>query len=327
MLTHGRDGFAVCVNAYGPAPNVRAAALAASIDAYPNASCAAARAAAARRFGRPVDEIACGAGTSELIQAIALATVRPADVVVICRPAFSEYGRAALVAGARVRRPARLPVGAPEPAIGEGMIAAIREHRPRLAFLAAPTSPEGIALSRETVRAVADACQQQGALLVLDQSYDAFTGAPLDTPALPGHPAVLHLRSITKDHALAGLRVGFAIGPAHRIAALSRVRVPWTVSAPAQAAAAAAMTNEAEAHVTRTIALLRAHAAELWRHCDAAGIRRVPSDTHYGLLRAHANGVSVRDCRSFGLPGWIRVAVRTPPENAALTRALGARDG
>jgi histidinol-phosphate/aromatic aminotransferase/cobyric acid decarboxylase-like protein len=133
---------------------------------------------------------------------------------------------------------------------------------------------------------------------------------------------VLHLRSLTKDHALAGVRVGFAIGPAATIAALERVRVPWMVSAPAQAAAIAALTDEAEAHVCRTIALLRQSAAELWAWCDDVGIERVPSDTHYGLLRARAKGIQVRDCTSFGLAGWIRVAVRTEPENAVLRRGL-----
>jgi histidinol-phosphate/aromatic aminotransferase/cobyric acid decarboxylase-like protein len=311
-MVHGRGSFAVCINAYGPAPIVRDAILTASIDDYPDPRCTAAREAAATRWRRPVEEIACGAGTAELIQAIALAFIRPGDCVVIPRPAFSEYGRAALLAGAGVHRPAR----------AESLIAAIERHRPRLAFVAAPTSPIGAAVSREELVAVADACAEGATLLVLDQAYDAFTAKPLGTPALPGHPAVLHLRSLTKDHALAGVRVGYAIGPKRAIAALERVRVPWAVSAAAQAAAIAALTDEAEAHVYRTISRLRASAQELWSWCDATGIERVPSDTHYGILRATARGIQVRDCASFGLAGWIRVAVRTDPENALLRQGL-----
>ena len=310
-MIHGRGSFAVCINAYGPAPIVRAAILAASIDDYPDPDCVAACEAASARWSRPVEEIACGAGTAELIQALALALLRPGDRVVIPRPAFSEYGRAALLAGARVHR-----------ATHEELTAAIREHRPRLAFVAAPTSPAGLALSRAALRAVADACAEAGTLLILDQAYDAFTAEPVGTPALPGHPAVIHLRSLTKDHALAGVRVGFAIGPVATIAALARVRVPWAVSAAAQAAAVAALTDEAEAHVCRTIARLRASASALWSWCDSVGIERVASDTHYGLLRARAEGIMVRDCTSFGLAGWIRVAVRTEPENDVLRRGL-----
>jgi histidinol-phosphate/aromatic aminotransferase/cobyric acid decarboxylase-like protein len=308
---HGRGSFAVCINAYGPAPVVRDAIRAASIDDYPDPHCVAAREAAALRWRRPVEEIACGAGTAELIHALALALLRPGDSVVIPRPAFSEYGRAALLAGARVHR-----------ATNDGLIAAIRAHRPRLAFVAAPSSPAGSVMARSALRAVADACAEGATLLIVDQAYDAFTAAPLGTPALPGHPAVIHLRSLTKDHALAGVRVGFAIGPSTTIANLARVRVPWSVSAAAQAGAVAALTDEAEAHVCRTIALLRASAGELWRWCDSVGIERVPSDTHYGLLRAQARGIMVRDCTSFGLPGWIRVAVRTEPENDILRRGL-----
>ena len=308
---HGRGSFAVCVNAYGPAPNVRDAVRSASIDDYPDIRCVAAREAAAARWHRPMGEIACGAGTAELIHALAAATLRPGDRVVITRPAFAEYGRAVLLAGARVVRPIR-----------DDIIAAIRAHRPRLVFVASPTSPAGTAISRDALGAIANACAEGAALLVLDQAYDAFTSEPLGTPALPGHPAVLHLRSLTKDHALAGIRVGFAIGPAATIFALERVRVPWMVSAPAQAAAIAALTDEAEAHVCRTIALLRQSAAALWAWCDAVGITRVPSDTHYGLLRTRAHGIMVRDCTSFGLPGWIRVAVRTDPENVVLRQGL-----
>jgi histidinol-phosphate/aromatic aminotransferase/cobyric acid decarboxylase-like protein len=308
---HGRGSFAVCVNAYGPAPNVREAIISASIDAYPDARCIAACEAAAARWRRPVGEVACGAGTAELIHALATALLRPGDRVVIPRPAFAEYGRAALLAGARVHRPA-----------SGDLVAAIRQHRPTLAFIAAPTSPAGAPVTRAMLQAIADVCAEGDTLLVLDQAYDAFTSEPLGTPALPGHPAVLHLRSLTKDHALAGVRVGFAIGPPSTIAALNRVRVPWMVSAPAQAAAIAALTDEAEAHVRRTIALLRQSAADLWSWCDDQGIERVPSDTHYGLLRARATGVQVRDCTSFGLPSWIRVAVRTEPENAVLRRGL-----
>jgi histidinol-phosphate/aromatic aminotransferase/cobyric acid decarboxylase-like protein len=310
-MIHGRGSFAVCINAYGPAPIVREAILAASIDDYPDPECIAAREAASARWRRPIDEIACGAGSAELIQALAHGLLRPGDNVVVVRPAFSEYGRAASLAGALVHR-----------ATQDGLCDAIRTHRPRLAFVAAPSSPSGQAVSRETLREIADVCADAGALLVVDQAYDAFTAEPLGTPALPGHPAVLHLRSLTKDHALAGVRVGYAIGSPRVIAEIESVRVPWAVSAAAQAAAKAALTDEAEAHVCRTIAKLRASAAELWAWCDAAGIERVPSDTHYGLLRAHADGIMVRDCTSFGLPGWIRVAVRTEPENALLRGGL-----
>jgi histidinol-phosphate/aromatic aminotransferase/cobyric acid decarboxylase-like protein len=326
--THGgtpgaRLDFSTCVNAYGPAPVVLEAIRSADVVAYPDRWSRAARGAASQVWDRPIEEIVLGAGSAELIAAAVTALVRPGDTVLVPRPAFGEYGRAAVMAGARVVRPARLAIDATGTVIADGMIEAIRAHRPWLTFLAAPTSPVGTALGRDAVRAVADACQASKGFLILDQAYDAFSAEPLGTPALVGHGAVLHLRSLTKDHALAGVRVGFAIGPAGVIAAIEGVRVPWAASSVSQAAAVAALSDEAQAHVARSVMRLRAEAGR-W------GLANVPSATHYCLLPVRADciaqaDIAVRDCRSFGLPSYIRVAARTPPENAALRAALGAR--
>jgi histidinol-phosphate/aromatic aminotransferase/cobyric acid decarboxylase-like protein len=329
--THGGDvgarlDFSTCVNAYGPAPVVLEAIRAADVAAYPDPRSGAARRAAANAWDRPVEEIAFGAGTAELIAAAVAAFVRPGDTVLVPRPAFGEYGRAALLAGGRVRRPARLPIDASGAAVALAMAVAVYAERPRVAFLAAPTSPAGTALSRDEVRAVADACAAVGGILVLDQAYDGCCAVPLGTPALAGDPAVLHLRSMTKDHALAGLRVGFAIGPAAMIAALDGVRVPWAASSVAQAAAVAALSDAAAVHVRETTSRLRAEARALAEWC---GGRAVRSDTHYLLLRGVRTtgaGIAVRDCRSFGLPTYIRVAARTPPENTALRAVLRTYD-
>ncbi len=339
--------FSTSVNAYGPADvvveAVRAATAPARLAAYPDPTCGAARRALAERAGVDPACVALGAGAAELILAAALAFARGGTArgrgVLVPRHAFGEYARAAAIAGA----------AAVAPADGEPFADAVRARRPRLAFLCAPESPGGRALAPDALRGAADACRAAGALLVLDQSYDAFLAEPLGTPALPGHPAVLHLRSLTKDHALAGVRVGYAVGPSAVVAALERARVPWGVSTAAQAAAAAACRPEAAAHVRRTTARLRAAAGGL--RAAFAARAGAPSDVHYFLLdvRDAAGGVSgrpvgdgaaedgaarvahqlrarhalrVRDCASFGLPGHIRVAARTDPENARLAAAL-----
>ena len=182
---------------------------------------------------------------------------------------------------------------------------------------------------------MADACAAVGTLLVLDQSFDGFLAAPLGTPALPGHPVVLHLRSITKDHALAGVRAAFAVGPAHLMAAVERGRVPWAASTVAQAAALAALSGEGSAHAAATIPRLRAERERLESTFARLRMPTVRTATHFILaavgdaarlaarLRG-GHGIQVRDCASFGLPGHIRVAARTPAENVELIRALEA---
>jgi len=333
-----RVDFSTSVNAYGPAPSVvaavRAATDAAGIAAYPDPTCHAARVALASHAGLSPDEVAVGAGAAELILAIALAFVRADDGVVVPAHAFGEYARAAALCGARVWAPAA--TGSP-PAVAGAAAAAlanlIAAERPRVAFICTPESPSGRAWSREAVLAVADACREAGTLLVADQSYDAFAADPLGTPGVRGLPGVLWLRSLTKDHALAGIRVGYVAGPAALVAAVERARVPWSVSAPAQAAAAAACAPEALAHVARTTAQLRLAAADLGGSCAALGVAVLPTDAHYFLLdvgdaarvvrdvRAR-HALRLRDCRSFGLPRHVRVAARTPPENALLVAAL-----
>jgi histidinol-phosphate/aromatic aminotransferase/cobyric acid decarboxylase-like protein len=333
-----RVDFSTSVNAYGPAPSVvaavRAASDAAGIAAYPDPTCHGARAALAAHAGLVPDEVAVGAGAAELILAVALAFVRAGDRVVVPAHAFGEYARAAALCGGRVRAPARMGSGpAPPEAAVAGLARLVAAERPRVAFVCTPESPSGRAWPREAVLAVADACREAGTLLVVDQSYDAFAATSLGTPGAPGLPGVLWLRSLTKDHALAGIRVGYLAGPAALVAAVERARVPWSVSAPAQAAASAACTPEALAHVARTTAQLRAAAVDLGGACAALGVGVVPTDAHYFLLdvgdaarvvRAvrERHALRLRDCCSFGLPRHVRVAARTPPENALLVAAI-----
>jgi histidinol-phosphate aminotransferase len=179
---------------------------------------------------------------------------------------------------------------------------------------------------------VADACAETGALLVLDQSYDAFLAEPLGTPALPGHPAVLCVRSITKDHALAGVRVAFAVGPGEVVRALEAARVPWAASSLAQAAAVAALSREGEEHLRHTLPRLRAERERLERAFARSRIRTRATATYFLLAEVgdatrftaalrRRDAIAVRDCSSFGLPRHIRVAARMPRENDALIGA------
>jgi histidinol-phosphate/aromatic aminotransferase/cobyric acid decarboxylase-like protein len=322
--------FSASVSAYGPAPAVARAARRAPLDAYPDPTSRRVRERAAERWGRAPSEVVFGAGAAELIFAVALAYVRTGDAVLIATPTFGEYARAATLVGATVHEVrARQPRYAVH---SEAVAAAVRRVRPRLAFLCAPNNPTGQALSNADVRLVADACDSVGALLVLDQSYDTFADRPLGTPALPGHPAVLHLRSITKDHALAGLRAAFAVGPAPVAAAVERARVPWAASSVAQAAAEATFGHGAELYVRRAVAKLRAERLRVEAALTRIGLPHPPTSTHFLLVDVGdaarttrllgARGVKVRDCSSFHLPRHIRVSVRKPTETGVLIAAL-----
>jgi histidinol-phosphate aminotransferase len=324
--------FSASINAWGAAPVVREAIAAAAIEAYPDPESLLPRRVAARRWDMPLDEVIFGAGASELIHALCFAFLRPADGVLVPDPTFSEYARAAQLCGARLLRGMADP---PDYLIDAAAVAdGVLRHRPKLAFLCAPNNPTGQAFRRDELKRVADACRRAGTLLVIDQSYDAFPKHPLGTPVLPGHPAVLHLRSITKDHALAGVRAAFAVGPAQILAALDRARVPWTASTLAQAAACAALSDQGEEHLSRTLPRLRYQRERMVHWLTQHQIPCVPSETHFFLVGVgnatrvadrlrRLYGIGVRDCTSFGLPQHIRVAARTSEENDVLLNALG----
>lgn len=302
--------FSVCLNAYGPAPVIRDAIRHAAIDEYPDPQSRLAREAASTAWQHSVEEIALGAGAAELIDAVCRAFLSPGDSVRIERPAFGEYERAARLCGA-----------------------VENSATPRLVFVCSPSNPEGKAKSLGELRAIADECAEEGSLLVIDQAYDAFSDHPLGTPAIAAHPAVLHLRSLTKDHALAGLRVAYAVGPAPVIAAMNAVRVPWSASALMQVAAIATFSPPARKHAAETIAALRSDAARLRSACRQLGYDVSSSATHFFLIRVAdapvarqlllvASRLLVRDCSSFGMSHHIRVAARTPAENDRLVCAL-----
>jgi histidinol-phosphate/aromatic aminotransferase/cobyric acid decarboxylase-like protein len=339
-----RADFSTSVNAYGPAPGVltaiRDALDIARVSAYPDPSSTAARTALASRLAVDRASIAIGSGATELILAIAMAFVRAGDRVLIPHHAFAEYERATILSGGHVVHPEtdRSQPGPPMPGVAIDVLVeryerAVATRSPRIAFLCTPESPSGRAWPLSAVQAVADACARAGTLLVLDQSFDAFSEKPLGTPALRGHPATLHLRSLTKDHGLAGLRVGYVVGPNSLVAAVEQSRMPWMVSAPAQAAIVATCTPEASAYVDEMAGRLRTAARDVGTAARDLDIPTVPSDTHYLLLdvgdaadvthrlrKRHA--LKVRDCTSFGLPSYVRVAARTPGDNRLLLTAL-----
>ncbi|MCB0081944.1 MAG: histidinol-phosphate aminotransferase family protein, partial [Caldilineaceae bacterium] len=191
-----------------------------------------------------------------------------------------------------------------------------------------PNNPTGTALDPATIAAWAVRFPQM--LFVVDEAYLAFVPGLRSLYAWR-LPNLLIVRSLTKEYALAGLRLGYALGPATLVAGLAQARVPWSVNAAAQAAGEAALRDQA--HLQRTLAALQAAKSELIAGLQQLGRHPLPSQTHYFLLNV-SNGASfrqqllrdgllVRDCASFGLPTYVRIATRKPAQNQVLLARLG----
>ncbi len=162
-------------------------------------------------------------------------------------------------------------------------------------------------------------------LFIVDEAYLAFARGLLSALSLQA-PNVLVLRSMTKDFALAGLRLGYALGPAELIESMGNLQPTWSVNALAQAAGQAALAELP--YYRGTWQRLHSLATELFTSLAEAGYEMLPSALHYALLRAPGNGaqlrarllgrsMQVRDCASFGLPQYVRISTRLEDQNRA----------
>jgi histidinol-phosphate aminotransferase len=201
-------------------------------------------------------------------------------------------------------------------------------------FVCNPNNPTGTAVRREALERFLDAVPP-GPLVVLDEAYREYVRDPEVPDGLElarQRDNVLVLRTFSKAYGLAGLRVGYAVGPEHVIAALRKVQVPFSVSHLAQAAAVASLdaADELLARVEATVAERGRVHAEL----TAAGYGVPASEANFVWLplgersaafaeHALAGGVVVRQ---YGADG-VRVTIGRPEENDAFLAAARSFGG
>jgi histidinol-phosphate/aromatic aminotransferase/cobyric acid decarboxylase-like protein len=317
----------VNVNPYGPCPAVVQAIRAAPLDRYPDPTAWAAREAIGRGIGESAERVVLGNGAVDLLWTLARAFIAPGRAAVVVEPAFSEFAAAVTAAGGRV-----VPVRArPEDGFAVDLAAverAARVSEAALVYLCTPANPTGVAVDPGAVARAAAA--SPSSLAVVDESFLALSDRAADERA-PMPPNVVRVRSMTKTHALPGVRLGYAVAREDVAARLERARPPWTTSAIAQAAARAAIAESAFVESSRERVLadrvrLSARLRELGFAprasstlyfllpvCDASGLRA-------RLLARHR--VLVRDATSFGLPGFVRVCATPERDDDRLLTAL-----
>lgn len=318
--------FSVNSNPFGPPEAVREAIRSVDISAYPDRECGQLRNALAALNGVSPANVLIGSGTAELIWLAARAFLRPGDPVVIVGPTFGEYRRAANASGAEVIEVRAEPPAFPPPL--DRIIEVVRAKRPRLVFVCNPNNPTGKYLRPGRMEQFLKAIPS-GSLVVLDEAYRAFIDGSF-FGACPTERCIL-LRSMTKDFALAGLRLGYALAAPDIIQRLKGQQPVWSVNALAQSAGYAAL-SELD-YYRGTLAKLREMKGKLFRDLQAIDCMLIGSDTHFFMLRAPLpahdfrlqllrSGIQVRDCTSFSLSEFIRVSTRLPSENRELVRVL-----
>lgn len=322
-LAPGLVDLAVNVRADAP-PSWLRAVLHASIDAaaaYPDP--APARAAVAAAHGRPEDEVLLTAGAAEAFVLVARA-LRPRLAAVV-HPSFTEPEAALRAAGHPVTRVLlraddgrRLdPSAVPEDA--------------DLVVLGNPTNPTSVLHPADAVATLA----RPGRVLLVDEAFaDTVPGEPESLAARRDLPGLLVVRSLTKTWGLAGLRVGYALGPAPLVARLAAQQPQWPVSTPALAALAACSTPAARAEADEAARELATWRAVLLESLPPSVVVEGDPRSSFVLLRVpgrpdvreelRRRGWAVRRGDTFpGLTGeHLRVAVRRPEVTRAFTADL-----
>ena len=320
----------------GPSPAAVAAyrAAAENLFLYPDGGATALREAIARRYGLDAARIACGAGSDELISLLCAAYLKPGDDIVQSRYGFLMYSISAKVAGART-------IFVDEPDLVADVDAIVRAVTPRtkLVFLANPNNPTGTYVPFEAVKRLAEALPPT-ALLVLDAAYAEYVrrndySSGLELAATMEN--VVMLRTFSKIHGLAGLRIGWLYGPAHVVDALNRVRGPFNVALPSIAAGAAAIADAA--HVEAAVAHNERWLPWLTAELEGLGLKVTPSVGNFVLVHlpdrdglraadadAHlqADGIIVRRMDGYGLPNALRITIGSEAANRAVAASFAS---
>jgi histidinol-phosphate aminotransferase len=302
------------------------------LNRYPDGGAYRLRSTLAERNGVAYEEVAVGAGADGVVDCVSQAVLDPGDDVVCGWPSFPSYVIYAAKVGARA---VRVPLRDHRYDL-DALLAAIGP-RTKLAYLCHPNNPTGTTNTRAELDAWFAAVPEH-VLTVLDQAYFEYIDDPDYADGIAEYflagRRVLVLRTFSKIFGLAGLRVGWAVGPAEVVAALSKTRRAFDLTTQAQVAALASLDGAEE--VARRRRLNAEGRPELERILVEAGLAVVPgsvanfvcadvgsaedaADLFDALLR---EGVIVRPLGGFGAPRAIRVTVGLPDEHAVFAAAL-----
>ncbi|MCY4175878.1 MAG: histidinol-phosphate transaminase [Acidimicrobiaceae bacterium] len=281
----------------------------------------------AQRLGLAADQVTVGAGSAALLYQLAKALVDPGDEVISPWISFEAYPIAVrLMAGALVRVPLDGDHAFDLEAVAEAVT-----PRTKLVLLANPNNPTGTALPCSALARLVENIPGD-VIVLIDEAYREFADPVLGDPVadlLPRFDNVAVARTFSKAYGLAGLRVGYMMAHRRVVAATDKCAVPFSVSGAAQAAALAALSDDAAEELDGQVAAIKAERSRLASNLAADGwdipepqgnfvwlaLGERSSEVCLGLER---RGVVVRPFPGAG----IRVTVGAPAQNDRFLAAL-----
>ena len=297
---------------------------------YPESRSVDLRSALAERFRRDLGEVIIGAGSDEIIELLAKAYLSPGDETIVSASAFLQYRIATQLMGGRA---VAVPLKGWKCDL-DGMAAAVT-GRTKLIFIANPNNPTGTYnTTAEVERFLVNLPER--VLPVFDEAYFEYAAPNEDYPSMiedffKRRPIVV-LRTFSKVYGLAGLRVGYGVAPDWCVTELDKIRPPFNVSIPAQAAAQAAFGDAP--HVRKAVEMNTSEREKMAGELTKMGFDVVPSATNFILFNVAPKsgywvfeqllrkGIIARAVEEYGLPGFLRVSVGRPSENKQFLEAL-----
>lgn len=326
--------FSASINPLGPPPSARKAFLKSygDIARYPEPYGDKLKEALAERHGMDRSELLVGNGSTQLVYLLC-AALRPRKAWIV-GPAFSEYANALTLAGAEIHYLS--PCEDDGFRFSADRLAAAWENACDVVFLTTPNSVTGRLIPRAEIEQIARAALTRKSLVVVDEAFIDFVEAESVKTLVRQNPYLIVLRSLTKYYALPGLRLGYLLGEANRVAQLGAYQEPWSVNGPALHVALACLRDASFA--TKTASWLEQERNFLLERLTALeGFHPLPSRTNFLLVRIDRPGgdalrlrsyllekkILIRVCDSFGLGNdYFRIAVRRRKDNRRLLAAL-----
>ena len=323
---HGSIKLASNENPIGPSPLALEAIKGemSNLHRYPEGSGIRLKEALARKHGVAPDQIILGNGSNEVIELLARAVLSPGDEAVMGDPSFVVYALVTQAVGARLVK-VHLREGVHDlPA----MAGAVTE-KTRIVFVANPNNPTGTANGAREVEPLMSALPAD-VVAAFDEAYAEYAGRP-DYPdtvryVREGRPAIV-FRTFSKIYGLAGIRIGYGVTTPEIADVLERVRQPFNTNRLAQAAALAALSDEA--HVARSRRVNEEGKALLSGEFRRMGVSFYPTEANFFYLPL--DGRSAKDLSDALLRKGvivrpmgpaIRVTIGLPEENERVLRAL-----
>jgi histidinol-phosphate aminotransferase len=302
-----------------------------ALNRYPDGRVNDLRAALAQYAGMPEGhDIMLGNGSDELISLLAMACDVPGASILAPVPGFVMYAMSAQLQGLAFHG---VPLTAEFELDEAAMLAAIAKHKPSIVYLAYPNNPTGNLWNDAVIEKIVVAQGEQGGLVVMDEAYQPFASRSY-IDRLAQHSHVLLMRTLSK-FGLAGVRLGYMIGPKALIAEIDKVRPPYNISVLNYECALFAVEH-AEVFAQQA-KVLREERARLTQALSAMpGVKPFPSEANMILVRVpdaakafdglKAHKVLVKNISKMHplLAECLRLTVGTPAENDQLLAALKA---